>query len=198
MGFSNSWFAVQGWSRDEALTELGLELGPEIGDWPGRSFAIGELSDGWLLFMTGSLDEAFEPRFAALSMRGPAVACSIEEHVMYQEARGYRNGAEVWRMVHDPARGESLYHLETAGEPPEQFDRIRSAAIEAQDKAGGEDAGVDFVSDVPLDLAKSICGFKHDDDWPRELSFFEVRRMRPAKAQRASGPGILARLFGRG
>ncbi|MFI4950450.1 MAG: hypothetical protein ACHP7A_05365 [Caulobacterales bacterium] len=180
------------------MAELGLELGPEIGDWPGNNFAIGGLPDGWLLFMTGRLDEAFTPRFAGLSVRGPAVACSIEEHVMYQEARGYRDGAEIWRVTHDPNKGESLYHLDVAGDLPAGFDSMRAAAIKAQDDAGGEDAEVDLICDVPLDLAKSICGFKHDDDWPRELSFFEVRRARAARVQGAGRPRFFARLFGRG
>jgi hypothetical protein len=144
------------------------------------------------------LKQAFEDRFVALSAQGPAVACAIEQHVMYQEARGYEAGAEVWRVTHDPDRGDSVYHLAVTGAPPAQLAEIRDAAVAEQDAEGGEDAGVDFISEVPLDLAASICGFKLEDDWP-DGGFTELRRANsPSAALRArAGPGFLQRLFGR-
>lgn len=193
MGISNSWFAVRGVPIDEALAELGLERNREIGDdWPGRELAITPLPDDWIMVLHPRIDGAFGNEFVALSKKGPAVACSIEEHVMCQEARGYRDGAEVWRVVHDPNRGESLFHLEVSGAPPPQLDEIR-ARLETEQKAeGGEDANVDFISDVPLELAKSVCGFKHDDEWPEGFYFTTLRR-----SGAAPGPGFFARLFGR-
>src|SRR5436190_15500886 len=102
MGISNSWFAVQGWTREEALAELGLEPGRELkrDEWVERHLVLGETPGGWLLFLHPELDGAFGKEFVTLSSRGEAVACSVEEHVMYMEARGYRDGAEVWRVVH--------------------------------------------------------------------------------------------------
>ena len=196
MGISNSWFAVRGCPRDEALAQLGFEADVEIGDdWPRARFAVSDLPGGWLLFVAPGLNDAFKDRFIALSAGRDAVACSVEEHVMYQEARGYRHGAEVWRVVHDPDKGESLFHLEVTGAPPAQFEAIRARLIAEQEAEGGEDANVDLVSDVPLDLAKSICGFKHDDHWPKGLSFTMLVR---APGGKPSGGGFLARLFGRG
>ena len=200
MGVSNSWFALRGCTRDDALGRLGFETGSEIGDdWPpGGRFVVGELPDGWVLFIAPGLDDAFEARFAELSAGGEAVACAIEEHVMYQEARGYRDGAEVWRVVHDPDKGESLFHLEVTGAPPAPFEDLRKTAVAKQQAEGGEDAGVDLISDVPLDLAKSICGFKHDDEWPKGLSFSLLERARPERRPADAGkPGFFARLFGR-
>jgi hypothetical protein len=198
MGAALSWFAVRGCSRDEALAELGLELGLEVGeDLPDR-LGVGELPGGWLLFTSSDLGELFESRFVALSCHGPAVGCAIEEHVMFMEARGFTDGAERWRVVHDPDNG--TYHLGVQGDPPAELESIRRAAVAEQEAEGGEDAGVDYISDVPLDLAKTICGFKHDDDWPETLSFFELHRTKAAaapKVQGAKGPGLLQRLFGR-
>lgn len=199
MGISNSWFAVRGCARDEALAQLGFEADAEIGDgWPPRGcFAVGELPGGWLLFIAPDLKDAFKDRFVALSAGRDAVACAVEEHVMYQEARGYRDGAEVWRVVHDPDKGKSLFHLEVTGAPPPRFEDIRAKALAAQEAEGGEDADVDLICDVPLDLAKSICGFKHDDEWPKGLSLTLLGRGMAARSDAAGKPGFFARLFGR-
>ena len=200
MGISNSWFAVQGCPRDEALAQLGFEDDVGVGhDWPPRGrFAVGELPGGWLLFIAPDLEDAFAERFVTLSAGREAVACAIEEHVMYQEARGYRDGAEVWRVLHDPDKGGSLLHLEVTGSPPASLDAIRAKAVARQEAEGGEDAGVDCISDVPLELAKSICGFKHDGVWPKGLSFTVLRRAKPARAEASGKPSFFARLFGRG
>src|SRR5205823_3148770 len=134
--------------------ELELEIhGEPIDDLP-RWLGVGTLPKDWLLFVfNDDLDSAFEERFVALSRHGPAVACAIEEHVMFQEARGYEGGAETWRITHDPNKGGSLYHLQTAGQPPANFAALHRKAVRQQDAEGGEDAGVDFISDVPLDVA---------------------------------------------
>lgn len=203
MGISNSWIAVQGWTRDQALAQLGLEADHEIEGWPDRQLAIADLPEGWLLFLTDNLEEAFDPRFTELSAPGPAVACSIDEHVMFNEARGYRDGSEIWRVTHDPDGARSLYHLDVGGELPPAFEEIRRTAIAAQDAEGGEDAGVDLIFDVPTELAKSICGFKHDDEWPQDLIFTSLLRPRAergsdtARSARPDGPGFFHRLFGR-
>lgn len=198
MGISNSWFAMRGLPRDEALAALGLETGPKIGrEWPGRQLAFGELPDGWLLFLHPELDGAFAPEFVELSRHGPAAACAVDERVMYQEARGYSGGVETWRVLHDPNKAESLYHLEVTGSPPVPFETLRSEAIKEQDAKGGDAADVDIISDVPIDLVKSICGFRHDDEWPAGLSFNALRRTGSGRGDGAERPGLFRRLFGR-
>ena len=191
MGVSCSWFAVQGVSRAAALEALGLvEAGPVRGDFPARD-GVTDLPDGWLLLWFDDLDRAFAPDVVGLSAHSRAVACSIEEHVMYHEARGYQGGEETWRLRHDPEEGER--HLEVTGSPPPPFERIRDdqlAKLEAQGYIA------DFVADVPPALAMTICGFKHDEEWPNEVSFTELRRTKPAQAE--GRPGLFARLFGRG
>jgi hypothetical protein len=197
MGVCLSWFAVRGSSREAVLEQLELEGAHAPYRGLPDVFGVAELPDGWLLLVCNhDLKAAFEERFVALSHHGSAVACAIEEHVMFQEARGYEDGAEVWRVTHDPDKGQSLYHLEITGTPPANLDKIHRQAIAEQDEEG-EDAGVDLISDVPLALAKCICGFRHDDDWPEDLRFTELRRPKAAPGQGRDGPGFLRRLFGR-
>lgn len=194
MGFSASWCAVQGAQREDVLATLGLEPTGKRDDFPDFRISLAELPGNWLLvWYERDLKTAFR-NAADLSRHGTAVACAIEEHVMFQEARGYADGAEVWRVTHDPNEGESIYHLETTGAPPAQLAKIHADLKAEQDAEGGEDAGVDLICDVPLTLAKSICGFKHDDDPPDGVAFEELRR---AKGSAGSAkPGFLARLFG--
>lgn len=53
---------------------------------------------------------------------------------------------------------------------------------------------VDVIFDVPVELAKSICGFRHDEEPPGAVLFQELRRARGPAGPRK--PGLLARLFG--
>ncbi|MBL8770627.1 MAG: hypothetical protein JNK30_04535 [Phenylobacterium sp.] len=194
MGFSGSWAAVQGAPRDGVLAALGLEPSGQSDAFPDFRVCLGELPGGWLLlWYDRDLSTAFEAA-RDLSPLGPALACAIEEHVMFQEARGYADGAEVWRVTHDPNRGGSLYHLETDGAPPPELAGIHADLKAQQDAEGGETAGVDLICDVPLELARSICGFKHDLDPPDGVVFEELRQAK--RATGTSRPGFFARLFG--
>lgn len=187
---------MQGVSRAAALEALSLvETGPVRGDFPDRD-GVTDLPDGWLLLWFRSLERAFAPDVVALSTGGRAVACAIEEHVMFHEARGYQDGHEVWRLRHDPAEGDT--HLEVGGAPPPAFAGIRDAAL-AEHEA--EDGLADFVADVPPAVAMTVCGFKHDEEWPSEVSFAELKRVKSAQAKAAQAEGrqgFFARLFGRG
>lgn len=189
MGFSHSWIAVKGLDRATALTALRLEAEQgESDDLP--RLGLGALANDWLLIVAAE-DEALQDRMTALAAYGPAVACFVEEHVMYSEARGYRDGVEAWRVVHDAENG--LFHLEVTGEPPAALENLRSEAAANRGAEGGKSAGVDIIFDVPPALAKTICGFKLDDRWPDGLAFVELRR------PRKSGPGwsdFFQRLFG--
>jgi len=190
------WIAIKGCPRDAAIEALGLEEGQVVDGLP-RRIGVAALPNDWTLFVfNDDLERAFKPEVSALSHHGGAVACAIEEHVMYQEARGYEGGRETWRITHDPNKANSFYHLVATGQPPANFDTVHRQAVADQDAEGGEDADVDFIADVPLDVAKSICGFKHDDAWPDDLRFTELRRAR--RATQPSGPGFFQRLFRRG
>jgi hypothetical protein len=112
---------------------------------------------------------------ALVSAKTDAVACSIEEHVMVSLACQWSGGAEVWSATHDAQR--SIEHLEVTGRLPDFADEVRSQLLAQQAEETGADVQVDFVFEVPLELARRIVGFKHDEEG--DPARFEVLETRP-------------------
>ena len=196
MGFSHSWIAVRGLSREQALEALGMEVSGVQPDYLD-GVALIDWKDDWLLAISDDSADAFDGDLANLAPLGRAIACSVHEGVMYSEARGYESGGEIWRIVHDPNEDESLYSLRTSGELPEPFDAIVRETRAEQDREGGEDADVDFMFDVPTKLAAAICGFTLGESDPDDGQYCNVNRIGAAR-RGDSKAGFFARLFGRG
>lgn len=124
------------------------------------------LPGGGYLVVARGADHALvdAPALASLSALHVLVACSLDEHVMICHAEGWADGRCRWRVAHDGQR--SWHDLAVDGTPPPALAAIRDRA--AQDQAA-EDAGpaeVDFFFDVPLQLAYTLTGFKHDEPPP--------------------------------
>jgi hypothetical protein len=156
---------------------------------------MGEAPGGWLLFLSRNLDDAFKGRLLRLTALGPAVACVVEEHVMYSEARGYEAGREIWRASHNSEKG--IYNLDASGDLPAFFARVRDELREQQDEAGGEDADVDLIFDIPQRLAREICGFQLGEEEPAGFRDSELRKAKASAAGGDRSGGFLSRLFGR-
>jgi len=108
-----------------------------------------------------------------LSAGCEAVGCFLEEHVMYSAAVGWANGCKVWSVTHDSAKARA--HLQLEGDPPPALSAIRARLDTKQDAAGGDTADVDYVFDIPVELAKAVTGFRHDEDVEgTEAPLFEV------------------------
>jgi hypothetical protein len=200
MGFSHSFIAVQGLEPARALEALEMEVAeiwePDEAEFSG--ILMGELPDGWLLLLCDGHDGAFKGKLSQLAAFGPAVACGIEEHVMYSEARGYEAGSEVWRVIRDCEKGR--YALEVSGNPPPQLDSIFEGARAEQGAEGGEEGHVDMIFEVPPKLVESICGYMLGEEEPEGFRYAELRKIGSADTADTmpKGRGLLARLFGRG
>jgi hypothetical protein len=194
MGFSHSWVAVQGLEPERAAETLGMEIeearAPE--DMTAGGFYLGIAPNGWLIALTDRRANAFEGALTELAKFGPAVACEVNESVMYSEARGYDDGSESWRVVYDCEEGPDA--LRVTGNPPAQLNEIRRKAEAEQEAEGGEDANVDVLFDIPALLARSICGFMLGENEPEGFRYLKLRRIGGEPEQR---PGFFARLFGR-
>jgi hypothetical protein len=103
-----------------------------------------------------------EDLLARLSSNCEAVTCFVEEHVMFSAVYGWRAGQQQWSIVHESER--SIEHLAASGELPAEFAAIRDRLAAEQQRAGGKDAEVDFMFAVPVEVAKALTGFSHDQD----------------------------------
>ena len=67
-----------------------------------------------------------------------------------------------WSLTHDAQQGRD--HLEAQGELPPAFSSILSQSKAKQHDADANVQGVDFIFDVPVELAQSLVGYRHDRD----------------------------------
>ena len=177
MGYSLSLLAVQTSNQTEALQQLGYirtDQSCEYAQEPLSSYALPTI---WFLIVARGCDSRFlQPKILGpLSVHFPVVTCSIEEHVMFSSAEYWAGGNQVWRAEHVGENGP--IHLKTSGILPTGFEAMAAAHKEAQEADGGEKADVDHYFDIPLNAAKEIIGFKHDEDIPGvDYEGFEVLR----------------------
>jgi hypothetical protein len=88
------------------------------------------------------------------------------EGVMFSAAYGYDRGNARWSVVHNAQEGIS--DLSVSGAPPTELERIRERLSKQQSDAGGDAADVDYIFDIPVELAATVCGYRHDQwkfDW---------------------------------
>jgi hypothetical protein len=206
MGLMCSWIAVKGVSKDALLQAVGMVETDK--DWQVEpacrevNFSYKERADGWTVIVAEDFDWASRERIIELSRLGPTVGCQFEDKVeMTSIATGAQDGAELWRVFHVCEEKRSD-RLDVSGDPPPQFAESRDRLFREQE----EDEGVDFIHDIPLEVAKAACGYRLDD----ELEPF--RALKPVGAEddaahygdlhrsvygaRPSGPGLLSSLFG--
>ena len=109
---------------------------------------------------------------------------------MTSSAELWSKGVRKWWLSHEGENGPK--GLEVDGEPPEIYPAIRKEMEDLQLAEGGDDAGVDYLFEIPLKVAQTLVGFKHDESCPHLIGgHFEVMSRIAPK----SNP--LLRLFGR-
>ena len=79
---------------------------------------------------------------------------------MVSAVSSWRDGVLSWSVVRDCESG--LLNLEETGTLPADYPSIRARAIERQEASVGQ--GVDYLFDVPVELAQSLVGYRHDED----------------------------------
>jgi hypothetical protein len=164
MGFAVSWIAISGKEPQRVLEELGLSRTGEKEEFPESEFTCASLPGPWFLVFANEFDSPItsEEALSSLSLGCKLVSCKVEEHVMFSSATCYSNGSQTWRVEHDAQ--QSIYHLSAAGSPPAQLDEAHAKLKQEQDNAGGANADVDFIFDVPVAVAQAITSYRHDMD----------------------------------
>jgi hypothetical protein len=176
MGYSLAWLAVQGKTTENIHRQLGLTGTGDFCDYGDAPVAGRLLPSGWYLVVAKGCDHKLisELIVQQISSSGSVIACSIEEHVMFSSAAQWSDGQKNWSIRH---RGgdHGPTDLGFEGSPPPLFAELREFYGSKQDAEGGEKAGVDWIFEIPLELAKSIVGFKHDEETPGvEDGSFEI------------------------
>ena len=163
MGYSISWIAVRGSNEDAINSALGIRATEEREDIPESSCTAAELTNGWYIVFYNEGSDAID-RYAKqlLSSAPEAIICSVEEHVMCSVVAGWTAGTKNWEVSHESEKG--IFHLSQDGSVPAELTAIHEGLRTEQESHGREASGVDYIFDVPIDLAKAIVGFKHDED----------------------------------
>src|SRR5262249_6500818 len=131
MGFSISWLAIRGKDRAAILRTSGLCGTGEYEEIPDAPHQGAELADGWyLVFADGCAYAEDEAPLEALSKDSEIVTCSVEEHVMFSSATGWKDGRQLWSIVHDSQQG--LDDIDAEGELPPVYAGIRDNSLRAQ------------------------------------------------------------------
>jgi hypothetical protein len=154
MGASLSWFAFRGKTPEAVLREFGLK---NVGkDYRKTPFCGGALPSGWYLLIRGR-HEFTNDEVRRLSRGCEVVACFVEEHVGVSRAAMWKDAEQVWSVTHDAQEGDEHLHVE--GQPPTALSSIRERLTRQQEEEGD----CDFIFGIPVDLAKEITGYSHDE-----------------------------------
>jgi hypothetical protein len=164
MGLSISWIGVRGLSREDILQRLEVVDTGRADESDSAELALAELMAGWTVIRSQDFDFPRPKLLAKLSQDAEVVAAQMEEHVMFSAARGFRDGRQVWSLVHDPNHG--LSSLVVDGDPPAALAAISSRLQKRQAAEGGEEADVDFILDAAPELVGKLCGYRPDHGEP--------------------------------
>lgn len=193
MGWSCSWIALRATNPDSVLSNLGLTRTGEFWEMPEEDWSCASLSNGWFIVFSARHcePEQFKPAsLARLSVQCELLATVVEEHVMFSSASLWKDGKNVWAVVHDAQK--NIYHIDANGEPPSSFRDIEANARASQDAEGGTKANVDLMFDIPLNVGAELTGFRHDQDIsPSVEKPFEILHasaLRPATASTMKKP----------
>jgi len=187
MGFSISWLAVKTDDLDRLFEIAENSPTSEADEWLEAKFSGSGLQGGWYFIQAQGCDHPIisADSLSKVSALGETVACSVEEHVMVCVAEGWRGGVRSWSISHDAQQG--MFDLSADGELPAHYEAIKDDFVGQQNAEGGEDADVDFIFEIPLQVARKICGYKHDEGSPPWVPPGPVAFTRPGASLGASG-----------
>ena len=158
MSFKVSWIGFDRKGKAEVLQSAGLHDTGEPDEANEAPFSGAEMPGGWFILFANDFDFVSRKRLAQLSADCRVVGCQVHEGVMVSAAYGYERGNRVWELVHDGQR--SMDNLSVFGAPPPSFDEIRRRLTQQHEAEAGGD--VDYIFDIPVDVAAAVCNYRHD------------------------------------
>lgn len=201
MGFSITWFAVPESASETFLQKLGLVETGESEEWPDSPISTAVMETGWrvLWYDKNSCPFLGSEAVAELSRDHEILVCKVEEHCMVSSSAVWRAGQRLWYLHHDGSGGPKGLDIE--GSPPDCCASVCAEMERKQIDAGGINAGVDFIFEIPLLVAEQLTGFKHDKEPSAVVGdvfrVLETTADTPAPPTPSPKRGFLNRLFGR-
>ncbi len=176
MGFKISWIGFKGLSKGDVLSNIGFHDSGRHDDANEASFSLAELPTGWSILFSNDIEFGSPENLRSLSNGADILSCQVHEGVMYSAVHQAAEGRDLWSVCHDCQI--DMYNLSVSRNPPSIFADISKALHAKQDENGGVDAGVDYIFDIPVEVAFQLTGYRHDRwrfDWG-EPSFTVIER----------------------
>lgn len=164
MGFSVTWCAVREEDAQKLLEQVCLSSTGETEEFPESPVSMAKLDTGWRIIWCNKYGSPIleQQHLVDISRECDVLLCLVEEHVMASSSEFWSGGDRKWLISHQGDNGPK--GLNATGELPACFPAIRAEMEEAQLVEGGDDADVDYIFEIPLKVAQSLVGFKHDED----------------------------------
>jgi hypothetical protein len=192
MGFSITWCAVREADAQKLLNHFELSPTGEVEEFPESSISTAKLDTGWRIVWCNEYGSPFfkHAELSSISSECDVLLCLVEEHVMASSSEFWSGGERRWWISQEGEDGPK--GLSSDGELPDNFPTTKADMEKAQLAEGGDDAEVDYIFEIPLKVAQSLVGFKHDEDCPHltEDKFIVLSRA-------VSKKGWLSRLLGK-
>jgi hypothetical protein len=191
MGIHANWVALASEDPNSLFETLGLqEVGGSQDEFDG-DYAYAVTPQGWLVLVGRSMKLDLPKLLPRLSEKSLVIGAEVSEIVMVSSLQGWRGGARLWSVEHNPERG--LDDLNIQGEPPAELAAIHSRL--AGDQAAEADQ-VDHIFDAPLALCAQICGYRPDEPIPVQWTILAPVRGRAVAPVKSNVPAaIRADLF---
>ncbi|EKU75730.1 MULTISPECIES: hypothetical protein [Sphingobium] len=160
MGFKISWLAFEALDKATLLDALGFHDTGASDEANEAPFSAAQLPNGWSIIWSNDFGwiETQSVKLPFPTKR--TIACQLHEGLMFSAAHGAKDGIEMWSLSHDAQT--DLHNLSMTGDLPATFPAIRDRLFEEQKAEDAGSAEVDFIFDIPIELAQSVTGFRHD------------------------------------
>ena len=154
--------AVNSNMRNTAVNALGLRLTGEYQELNEADLTAVQLPTGWFLLTLNRGDDAIMDNklLTKISAHTELIHCMVIENMMSSYVSSWQNGREVWSVVH--YGDQDIEHLEAKGNLPANYQQILDRALTRQAESGGKQSMVDYIFEVPVELAESVTGYRHD------------------------------------
>jgi hypothetical protein len=161
VGFKVSWIGFDSIGKTSVLEMTGLQDTGEPDVANEAPFSGAEIPGGWFILFSNDFQFVSPERLAQLSVDCHIVACQVHEGIMVSAAFGYERGRCVWELVHNSQ--QSTRGLSVSGSPPPSFQSIRQRLMEKQEATVSDEGfKVDYIFDIPVEVAAAICKYRHD------------------------------------